>query len=248
MIELIAIGMLAIQPGFAVASIKVSTQPPSGIRFSPGHVSARGVSLKTLIAEAYGVNPLQVSGGAEWVASSRFEIEAKSEAAASRDELLKMLQQLLADRFKLSLHGEKREIPVERLVMGKGASKPGSALKPAAATDIDPAIRAHVASRSANANRIEVSGRNVTLPYLANYLAGRTGRLIIDQTGLGGAYDFEVETALDPVDASDPKVPERDVIRNMFADVAEKLGLKLVAQKSAVEVLIIDHAELPTAN
>ena len=115
-------------PGFEVVSVKPS--PPdakfSQTTYNPGSVIAKGVNLKQLIEWAYEVTDVQVSGGPGWRDSRFFDFEAKAEGTHTRDELLRMLQPVLAERFKLALHRETKEMTVQVLT----ASGSSAALHP----------------------------------------------------------------------------------------------------------------------
>jgi uncharacterized protein (TIGR03435 family) len=128
-------------PAFEVASIKLAEQPERMPVFclspcSPGErltvtgtrVEMRWISLRKLIFTAYRVKPYQLSGP-EWMQSQRFDIAAKIPAGASPDQIPEMLQGLLAERFKLTVHRETKDMPVLALVVGKN----GPHLEPAAA-------------------------------------------------------------------------------------------------------------------
>ena len=110
---------------FDVASIKPA--PPdvknSQTTWDPGRLLASGVSLKQLMEWAYQVTDVQVTGGPDWIASKQFDFEAKAEGSHTKDELLKMLQPLLAERFKLALHREMKEQQVYVLAVGKNKLK-----------------------------------------------------------------------------------------------------------------------------
>ena len=96
----------------------------AGYGLGNGKVHGNDVTLKTLIAWAYQVQQFQISGGPSWIASDRFDVEAKAEEQnADNAHLRLMLQSLLEDRFKVTLHRDTKELPVYALVVGKGGSK-----------------------------------------------------------------------------------------------------------------------------
>jgi hypothetical protein len=113
-------------PAFEVASIKPSQDPPGsivGIFESKGRISAKNVTLKRCVRGAYDLPEPQIIGGPKWADEDRYSIEAKAAVPAGDHELMRMLQTLLADRFKLVLHRERRTVPGYRLVLGKGGLK-----------------------------------------------------------------------------------------------------------------------------
>jgi len=119
-------------PAFEVASVKPAPLPPSGrarptgaagpLSNGPGQISYPNISLHTLLTSAYGVKDYQISGPS-WLDSERFEIIAKLPPGTSKEQIPVMLQRLLADRFKLKLHREEKELPIYALVIGKNGPK-----------------------------------------------------------------------------------------------------------------------------
>ena len=115
------------QTTFEAASVKPVTlerakEGRAGVSFSPGSVTLSTVTLKTVITTAYGVKDYQVSGPA-WINSDRYDVIGKSAGPATDGELRQMLQPLLAERFKLALHRETKDLPVYVLTAGKNTSK-----------------------------------------------------------------------------------------------------------------------------
>lgn len=226
------------KPAFEVASIRPSPPQPFQVKTSPGRLLITGASLSGLIQEAYSVSAPQVVG---IPFPGMFTLDAKAEGTATRGELMAMLQTLLAERFKLQTHREVREMSVAALVLRKNAWK-GT---PAPAQDGDPALafRANRDTRS-----VYMVGENLTLSSLAQYVSGRLNRVVTDSTGLEGKFDFNVEVPIDVQRAADPNIPERQVMDEIATDLLEKLGLRLETRRAAVEVIVVDHAEQPSAN
>jgi len=115
-------------PTFDVASVKpsqraVGKDAGSQVSFGPAGISGKNVTLKQLIVEAYHLLPHQVAGGPGWLDVNEYDVEAKADGPAARDQLALMLQALLARRFGLSLHRETRELSVYELVIDKGGPK-----------------------------------------------------------------------------------------------------------------------------
>lgn len=141
-----------------------------------------------------------------------------------------MLQDLLADRFHLEFHREAREISVYALVLAKGGHK------------LQPAADGESSGMSTGTGRgtSKVAATATTLDLLAKWVGNRVGRIVLDQTGLHGAYDFSLTWSPDPgLDSADPALPTA---------LNEQLGLRLVSRKSPVEVLVIDSIRRPPAN
>jgi len=228
------------QPVFEAASVRRS-QPPSGpipvgIDTEPGKLTAQNDTLKDLIRAAYGVREYQISGP-EWLSSERYDIVAKAAEPASHAQLMQMLQTLLVDRFRLTLHREKKEFTVYTLTVDQNG------LKLPKATD-------------EGETKISMGGRRLTAQHIslgqfANLLS--LDRPVVDRTGLVGNFDITLTWAPD-APATTPnavEVPARDDPSDatIFTALREQLGLRLQAGKEPLEVLVIDHAEkVPTEN
>jgi uncharacterized protein (TIGR03435 family) len=222
---------------FEVISIKPAPPPADNrlhIRMSsdPVRVNYLNVSLKDVIEQAYRVQDYQISGP-DWLSSERFDIAAKIPDGAPKDRIPEMFQALLADRFKLQLHRDTKELPMYDLVVAKNGPK---LQKAESATG--------VTSDGVN-GRIHVSAQ-VSMASFADYLSVRLGRPVRDKTELDGAYSITLDWALDAVDRNQGVPADGPSI---FTAVQEQLGLKLEGRKGPVEILVIDHAEkVPTGN
>lgn len=216
-------------PQFEVASIKPNASGSRGPTiYNPtrGRFAIDSITLKALIAYAYDVREFQVSGGPSWVGSEEYNIVAKPQGEASNERILAMAKDLLAERFKLTLHHESKEMPVLALTVAKG----GARLHPSEGTG-GPEIRG---------GRGRLVARKVTMGMLAAQLAGRVlDRPVLDRTGIGGEFDVDLEWTRDESPDSGPSI---------FTALQEQLGLKLETQKGVVDVLAIDHVERPSAN
>jgi len=262
---------------FEVASVKLDPgpfRPPNfpldaGDAFRPvgGRFSA-GFPLLTCITFAYklSLSPDQrqalLAHVPAWVASDRYDIQAKAEGAPTKDQMRLMMQSLLADRFKLAVHFESQVLPVLAMVLVK-PEKTGPKLRPHAegvpceatpATNDPPKPGGAVfppvcdtymmmAARNAPAR---AGSRNTTLALLAGALPGlgRLDRTVVDQTGLTGRYDFSLEWVQE-----DNNRDGAEIAGPAFLDaLREQLGLRLQSTKAPVEVLVVDHVERPTEN
>jgi uncharacterized protein (TIGR03435 family) len=193
-----------------------------------------------------------VVGLPNWVKDDRYDIDAKV-GEAERVEWQKpgpqaamlrtMMQTLLAERCKLAVHRDPKEIPVYSLVIGKN----GPNFKPTNPDDPHPAGQALPGGGvvAPEATGLHFYGAPVNI--LASVLSSSAGRPVQDKTGLTGRYDFLLQRpassgASAPMDgaASDP-------VRSIFS-VAEELGLKLEPAKGSVETLVVDHIERPSEN
>jgi uncharacterized protein (TIGR03435 family) len=229
-------------PQFAVASIKSDfSRPPTNFKFNPDGISFTGVTLVGCIKAAYAVYDYQIVG-ADAYRSAEYDIVAKAEGNPSREQLMLMLRALLADRFKLAVHTEKKEAPVFLLSVAKGGPK----FKQSPSDE--PLDRLRPAEGGLKFARY-------TMPQLGEFLSrlGSLGRPVIDRTGLDGEYNFTLLIEGQRMDirtregADDFKRAIRDW-PSINDDLKMQLGLKLDSGKDEVEMLYIDHAEKPTAN
>jgi uncharacterized protein (TIGR03435 family) len=233
-------------PAFDVAAIRQNRSDHtarSHIISSPfdGHFLAINVPLKMLIQFAFGIPESQIVDAPEWIGSTKFDIEAKADSAL--DEQMRglnadqgkaqkrlMLQALLADRFRLKVRHETRQLPVYVLTIAKNG--PRFLETKANGTTID-----------GGNGKIRVQGGDNTVELLAEQLATDLGRPVIDQTKILGRYDIDLHWSPDELSpTSDISGP------SIFTAIQEQLGLKLESQKGPVQVLVIDHVEMPSDN
>ncbi len=246
----------AAKPAFEVASIKPAKPQEMGrmmvgIRVEQGRFIANNMSVRMLIQQAYNLKDFQVTGAPGWVSSERYDIMAKPEGAVPdglRGEGLRlMLQDLLADRFKLTSHFETKELPVYNLVVGKGGPK----LKESAGGDQDRQMQ------RMGRGQASLTGANMAM--LIRLLSQSLGRDVIDKTGLTGRYDIELKWTPDEAAMRGPgEGPERPPTENtapadtsgpsLFTAVQEQLGLKLESSKGPVGILVVDHVEKASEN
>jgi uncharacterized protein (TIGR03435 family) len=238
---LLFISMSMAQPVFDAASIRASENGKGegnrreSIQANPGSLNMRNVSLKSAIRWAYHVMDYQVSGP-PWLGDQRFDIVAKSAGPAPESELRSMLQALLAERFKLALHKETKELPAYVLVVAKGGIKFHESQEegePAAEPD---------------KNHLTVSLKKVPASQFVEMLSGILHAPVINNTGLEGRYDATINIGKYIADAT-PKDGIFDPIPMIMTGLQEELGLKLESKKMSLDLLIIDHAEkIPTEN
>ncbi len=225
-------------PAFEVTTVKPSNPSDRGImnHFDAERVSYTDTPLKVIIQAAYRVRDYQISGGPAWLSSDKWDVAGKLEKPivdrSQRFEVEnRMLQTLLADRFKLAVHRETREITEYKLVVAKNGPKIHE-VKNGEADSKPAGIRPGPGLLDAH---------RMPIAQLAFWLGAQLGLPVLDGTGLAGDYDFKVEW--EP-DESQPN-PARPSI---FAAVQEQLGLRLESLKGPVEILVIDHVEKPSAD
>ncbi len=215
---------------FEVASVKpnLSGTGHSDVDVDGNLLRMKNVTLKACITWAYRLTDAEVSGP-DWLESERFDIVAKAESGKPKPE---MLQPVLADRFKLAVHHETRELTIYALVIAKNGPK----IKP-----VDPG------EGDTTSRRGHVTITRTSMNGLGRFLGGpnaRLGRPVVDKTGLNGVFSFDLDWT--PEGRADPNA---DGPPSIFVALQEQLGLKLEAQKSPVNVLVVDHVEkVPTEN
>ncbi len=213
---------------------------------------------------AYGVKNFQIIGPG-WLSETKFDIAATLPEGVARKRVPEMMQSLLEDRFKLTLHRESKDFPVYALVLGKGplnlkkspmdgepAAAPADAVnvtvsgggKSGAVADLGGG-----ASISSVNGRLE--GKRVTLHQMADQVSGYVDRPVVDLTGLTGTYDISVQYSLEELrnmlraNGVFRPIPD-SAAEGMPGSISESfqaLGLKLDSRKAPLEVLVIDRIE-----
>ena len=227
---LLVLPLRAQNESFEVASVKPSNPDPAGGPLAAipmvlpvlDRLTAQNATLRILVMSAYQKQPYEVVGGPEWQNSDKFDINARAAGAKTTDQLFGMLQSLLADRFKLKAHIEKREVPIYALVVARNDGRLGPKIKPSAdkCPDIKEqqqkaleefakgglaSLAAIAAAQAGEAAPCSFSGfqpptpgaiglraRGQTIATLTMLLTQFVGRPVVDRTGLSGAYDFEL--------------------------------------------------------
>jgi uncharacterized protein (TIGR03435 family) len=245
------------QPAFEVASVKPSTPAAAGnarssVHGGPGSTDPEfarfdNVDLFSLVAMAYGVQRYQLSAP-DWTNTTRFDVVAKLPPGATSEQYRNMLQGLLAERFRLVLHRESREMRIYELVIGRNGSKlTESAADPGVADDHSlqppPRLPARPPMDVTGSIGVSIHRARMSIERLAGFLSDMLDQTVTDATGLTGLYDIELHGALDVQEAPSGGTPT-------IADaLEEQLGLRLVRKKGLVDILKIDHLEkVPTDN
>jgi uncharacterized protein (TIGR03435 family) len=244
------------RPQFEVASIRPSKpDTPSTFGVGNGGGGGRNVTLKTLIAFAYGLQQYQILDGPGWISSDRFDIEARAaDPKTPPDRLKLMLQSLFADRFKLLVHRETKLSNVYVLVVAKGGPKITLSADQTSSDVNGPSAPGagpnHGAIRLGSGSMI---GNAAPISRFANLLSQRLDRTVIDKTNLTGRFDIRLQwtpdvgenpldPAANPLPISPPDAP------SIFVAIEEQLGLKLKPGKELVQFLVVDHVEKPSEN
>jgi uncharacterized protein (TIGR03435 family) len=239
----LAVLSLSAAPTFDAASIKLAALwKPGGegskrskIEYTPKSLSMWNVDLSDCVQWAYGVPFYQVSGP-DFPNQERYDILARTDEAAPLSQLRLMLRNLLDARFHLALRREKKMLPVYDLVVAKGGPK-----LPARKADSD--LPAGHAAESLP--RVQDGGfvfQNVSMAGFAAKLSMLRGieRPVIDQTHIDGVFDVTLKSAASAILRPDGV--------SLFTLIQEQLGLRLVAVKAPMEMLVIEHVSGPSEN
>jgi uncharacterized protein (TIGR03435 family) len=267
---------------FEVASVKpAAPQPVARLRGSadggpgtpaPGRIRFNDMPLRVLIMRAYDVQNFQISGPS-WMDSQRFDIIAKVPDGASKQDARIMLQNLLADRFKLKLHKGSKEAAVYELVVAKRGLKLKEAVQTAAAPVEDAGgpqagpprgkdgllktPHGQLGIQATASGRMRMQGDAVTMTRLTEVLEIAVGRPVVDKTGLTGTYDVMLDFSPESMGPG-PKGPapgqgggnpvdaprdSNDSGPTIFTALQEQLGLKLESRRGTVDLLVVESVE-----
>lgn len=255
--------------GFDVSSVKPTarTDGRALLQATPGRLAMANLTPRRLILIAYDIRDYQLVGGPRWIDSENYDIQAKADGNPSVQQMEgPMLQVLLEDRFRLSIHRETRQLDVYRLAVGKRGAKLQASQQGGCtpyATDAPPPtskpgeprpIFCGIRTTMEGLNR-SLDGKSVTMAELAKTLSrtytAMLGRNVIDWTGLTGPFDVHLTWAMDSDGARTGGIdnpPPESAGPSIFTALQEQLGLKLEATKGPVEVLVVDHIEKPSGN
>jgi uncharacterized protein (TIGR03435 family) len=186
------------------------------------------MTVRGLIREAYGLKVYPLSRGPDALSTDRYDVIAKAPPDTSKERRMLMLQALLAERFKLVVHRETKELPIYALVAGKNGPK----LRAVA----DDGSTAETGSGDGH----QIKAHHASMKLLAATLQGFIGDIVVDATGLAGLFDFNLDFNVDESMSSEGPT--------VFEAVQQQLGLKLEARKGPVEVVVFDHVEKPSVN
>jgi len=239
------------KPAFTVATIKPSRPdaPRGGYGFRGQDVTTTNVTVNWMIKLAYNMHARQIVGGPAWLDSAKYDTVGRPDTPGqpSRDQMKLMIQGLLADRFQLKFHIEKRELPVYAMVV----LKTGAKITPSAG---DPNAFPGIGFGQ-GPGVLSLVGRNTTLDGVANGLQSNIlDKPVVNQTGLTGRYDLLLRFTPDasqvanfgglaPGNAADPDSPP-----DIFLAFQQQLGLKLESTKAFVDVIVIEKVERPSEN
>lgn len=246
------------EPTFEVASVKVSGQDRSNAPWKwgdTGSVSLPRVTLSVVLMRMFGVKAYQLKGPA-WLGQDHFDIDAKIPDGAAREDIPRMLEALLRDRFGLVFHREMQTLSVYGLVIAKGGPKL-KASGPDVPVDWPRGLPpGQTLVKNGPQGVFGVTGQ-LTTAALAGTLSLSLGLPVLDLTALKGPYDIDITWMADAPPSTNvgsgsdmASFQEASLpLPSMFSVLNEKLGLSLEPRKSPVEIVVIDHIDrVPTAN
>ena len=242
-----ALAQTAKPPSFDVASVKIAAPccAPGQWRESKvleDRIDLRYVTMKYCVAAAYGLKEYQVSGP-PWITETHYDIIAKAAEGTRKEQIPAMLQALLAERFQLEVHREKKEFNVFAIVVGKSGPKLTESPKE---SDAQGGANYGISMDGKGVGKLQCKRANMTS--LAATLPRFVGRPVVDQTGLTGRYDFDLEFSPDDmkgmrVEAPPPgSIPTAEFGMSIFTSI-QKVGLKLEPQKLPLDTVVVDRGE-----
>jgi uncharacterized protein (TIGR03435 family) len=260
---------------FAVASIRPEDPGNglpsiSGMQFSDNGFEARGVTIAALVANAYDLPATRIFGFPKWASAAHFTIHARISPDTQADlekagddqrraVHLQLLRSLLAERFHLALRVESRTTSVLLLSVAPGGPK----IKRSEATSTFAATQLHRPGGSVEPHMTlsslrggEVGGQGIGIQDLAAALSRQLGREVRDDTGLNGAYDFDLKWTPEAVVSQNgppslglgDQLPVGEPDLSLSTALTEQLGLRIKSQKVSSPVLVVDHVEEPSEN
>jgi uncharacterized protein (TIGR03435 family) len=234
---LAALAFAAYAQTFAVSSVKPSADDgarkgPPPFAVEPTRLAIHKQPLKRIIAYAFDLRPFEVTGGPAWMESDPYDVDAKTEEPATREQMLAMLRRLLTNRFQLKFHRETKELAQPVLVVAKNGPKFGPQFHP---------------SQDAPLSDFRIPLKGYTMEHLAFFLtdnrhmwdidAGDTAEPddppVVDKTGLSGTYDIGLNFA-----------PRKD----WLAEFERQTGLKVEIRKLSSQILVVESASKPAVN
>ena len=252
-------------PAFEIASVKANTSGSlmTSVQIDlPDGFTATNQTLLPLISLAYQVPLLRVSGAPDWLQSSRFDINLKSDDQITFDEKLWMIRGLLEERFSLQTHREVRDSRIYALVIATSDRTLGPNLKPTTpdcaavlqarrigGPGATPLTRSDTAEPGCGAmagGLRGITGKGVQMFAFAKLLSGSLRETVIDRTGLTGFWDLSVSADFAHLNGSTAGGAAPSDAPSIFSALQEQLGLRLEPRGVPVETFVIDHVERPT--
>jgi uncharacterized protein (TIGR03435 family) len=231
-------------PAFEVASVKVndSGSESSSTQQRPnGTFQMINVRLTAMVAYGYDVRQRQIVGGPDWIHNERFDVLAKAPEGSPGREIPAMLRTLLAERFRLVTRAQTMDQPIYALVFARSERQLGPQIKLSTRDCSVAQARPCGVNISRDGRGATMQAQAVSLSELAGALTGSVDRVVVDRTGVEGAFDVDLRFTQDGV----PGGVAGDT-PSIFAALQEQLGLKLEPSRGPVEVVVIDSVQRPT--
>jgi uncharacterized protein (TIGR03435 family) len=237
-------------PSFEVATIKPSKadQPGKFFRFRGHRFTTTNTSLDDLISYSYRLHDNQIIAAPGWAGTEKYDIDAEpdGEGAPNDQQWKDMMQKLIAERFALTFHRDKKELPVYVLSVARNGPKLSKSRS-------DPNGNFHWSFRGRIGGDLTLY--NASMADFANLMQRNVlDRPVVDQTGLTGRYDINLDWTPDDSQftgmgaKASPPTDSANAAPNLYTAIQEQIGLKLDATKALAEVLVIDHVEKPSEN
>jgi uncharacterized protein (TIGR03435 family) len=211
-------------------------------------VITTNTTLHDLINLAYWLHPKQLTGGPAWTESDKYDMTGKPDAPGQPnvDQMKMMIQKLLADRFQLKFHFQKRDLSAYAVRIAKTGAKITKS------QDDPKGLPGWNFGRAASGTTLTF--RNSPMSQVTAILQNFLDQPVVDQSGLSERYDFTLTFTLDAAQAvrlggpPPPAADNPDAAPDLFAAFQQQLGLKLESTKAPVDVMVIDKVERPSEN
>jgi bla regulator protein BlaR1 len=247
----------------AYATVSIAPNKSGGdyatLMFGPDKFISKNASLKQVIRAAYGVEDDRISGAPDWLSSEKYDVEAKEGSSGVDDprklsldqsvsEQKRMLQALLADRLKLTLHRETRDLTVYALVIAKNGPKVQEAKLGDTYRNGHKGPDGVSRPGGIHFEGQKLIAQGVPVGAMLFHLSRQLHRTVLDETALSGTYDFTLKFPDGVRLGIDNPAPPESYEPAVSTAIDQQLGLKLEPKKVALEVLVIDHLEKPLGN
>jgi uncharacterized protein (TIGR03435 family) len=227
-------------PSFEVATIKPSdpNSREAGFQMHGRNVVIKNQTVGHMLTFAYGIHPKQLIGEPTWFTTDRYDIVGVPdvEGEPNLKQWQGIVRKVLADRFGLKFHTEKRELTVYAITVAKGGSKMTK-------SQGDPNTLGDESDND-RGGQTTMKITNMSMTAFALVMQFFMDKPVVDQTGLAGRWDFQWTWTTDESRAS----PDANAAPGMFTAIQEQLGLKLDATKAQADAFVVDHVEQPSAN
>jgi len=238
-------------PQFEVATIKPTAPDTKHMGFTGNgrHVSALNMTVSDILSFAYSIHKKQIIGAPAWLGTDRFDIDGVPdvEGLANLKQMQGMYQKLLAERFNLTFHREKRELAVYAVTVAKSGAK-------LTKSKGDPDGMPDQTFTELSSRRVTLRETNATMEEFALMLVGVMDRPVVNQTGIAGRFDFTLKWTPDETQFGSlgihfsPSGDDPNAEPGLFTAMQEQAGLKMEPTKAQTDVIVIDKFERPSAN